>query len=406
VQYDWDAYYKPFISPIAGHTNTPGDPVGIRAFRVARAEGGVVAVQWKAKAESGEWRGADGNINTTGFLVLKGRPRGMPSLIEPNRYIMDKKYYKQLIGKKMTECLEAEGAMEARAWLAKAAKHGVIPVHRRLEGLGIITPGEFGSKVELKCDDATAVVQMIEDSDQTAEEFWALPAEVLRVLEVGRVAKEAMSKRHLLHPAVGYQSVPVARRPTFAGSAAESRLEDVAQEGKEDEDGSELDDSSDEEAPLVNNASRSNGAEAQRQNGKKRKRGAAVVAEAAEEVDETVMDVRAVFGEGPTSREVWFGVNRPCKTNGKVRIQFLAQVDGVPGMYQLSAHCETYTVGLVKHTFKDTVFISTTTYQLTKKTKRRQKNGKEIKVITKAPLDPKILDALSHQCLEVDDDSD
>jgi DNA repair photolyase len=62
---------------------------------------------------------------------------------------------------------------------------------------------------------------------------------------------------------------------------------------------------------------------------------------------------------------------------------------------------------LVKHTFKDTVFISTTTYQLTKKTnKRRQNNGKEIKVITKAPLDPKILDALSHQCLEVDDDSD
>jgi|AntRauTorckE5430_2_1112549.scaffolds.fasta_scaffold04515_3 hypothetical protein len=53
VQYDWDAYFKPFIHPIAGHTNTAGDPVGIRGFRIARGGGGVVSVQWKTRRRAG-----------------------------------------------------------------------------------------------------------------------------------------------------------------------------------------------------------------------------------------------------------------------------------------------------------------------------------------------------------------
>jgi hypothetical protein len=46
-------------------------------------------------------------------VVLKGLARGMPGLIEPKRDVMEKKYYKQLLGTKMTECLEAAGAPEA-----------------------------------------------------------------------------------------------------------------------------------------------------------------------------------------------------------------------------------------------------------------------------------------------------
>lgn len=136
--------------------------------------------------------------------MLKGLPRGMPGLIEPKRDVMEKKHYKQLLGTKMTECLEAAGAPEARAWLAKAAKHGVVPIHQRLQEKGDITPGELGSKVELKCAEATAVVQLIEDSDQTAEAFWGLPAAVVRDMEEGAARAEAISARHRLHPAVGY----------------------------------------------------------------------------------------------------------------------------------------------------------------------------------------------------------
>ena len=123
VQYDWDGYYAPFINKIAGHTNTTTDPVAIRGLKFARGADGVVEMQWKTKAESGEWRGADNQMKTPGFVVLKGRAQGKPGLIEPKRDVMKNKYYKQLLGGKMTTCVEAEGSTEAMAWLAKAAKH-------------------------------------------------------------------------------------------------------------------------------------------------------------------------------------------------------------------------------------------------------------------------------------------
>jgi hypothetical protein len=288
VQYDWDSYYQPFIAPIGGHTNTPGgDPVGIRGFRIARGEGGIVAVQWKTKAESGEWRGADGHVGTPGFVVLKGRPRGMPALIEPKRDLMEKKYFKQLVGKKMTECLAAEGATGARAWLAEAAKHGVLPINRRLQERGDITPGEFGSKVELKCDDVTAEVQLIEDIEQTAEQFWGLPAEVLREREKGETAAEALSKRHLRHPAVGYAFVPIARRPTYEGSAAQAHAQEQERKEAEASGDSGGSDESDQEERVVNNASREHVGEDREEASRKRRR-AVVVSEEAAEIEECV----------------------------------------------------------------------------------------------------------------------
>jgi hypothetical protein len=55
---------------------------------------------------------------------------------------------------------------------------------------------------------------------------------------------------------------------------------------------------------------------------------------------------------------------------------------------------------MVEHTFKDTIFVSTTTYKLTKKTKRRQKSSKDVKTVTKLPLDANTLFKLSTQCGE------
>jgi len=101
-QLDWENYYKPFMQPIGGHTNTPKDPVGVRGFRICRGRRGVVEVLWKTHAESsGKWRGADGNEGSPGFAILRGVPAGEPKVIPPATTIMDLKYYKQLTGSRL-----------------------------------------------------------------------------------------------------------------------------------------------------------------------------------------------------------------------------------------------------------------------------------------------------------------
>jgi hypothetical protein len=408
VQYDWDAYYKPFVNPIGGFTKTEPDPLACRGFQFARGADGIVAMKWKTKAESGEWRGADGQVGTAGFVVLKGLPRGAPGLIEPLSHIMEKKYFKQLTGTKMTECLEAENAPEARAWLKKAAKHGVMPVHRRLQQPGEITPGEYGAKVELKCGDVTAVVQLIEEIDVTAKEFWALPAEVERVLSEGRERAEAQSVRHQQHPAVGYKNVPVRKRPTYEGSAAQARaIRLAAEEGKhesdEDTDGddgseSDSDSSSSDDDAIVNNASRS----APRQERPKRRQNVQAERESAEATKEITHDVLAVFGAGDNGPELWLGVKVQCRAANKVRMQFLQLDEDSPPdepVYIVSDQCDSYTEAQIMHRFIVTDFIETTTYKLTAQGKRK-KTGKEVKTRTKAPFDKEELAELLRECNE------
>ena len=115
----------------------------------------------------------------------------------------------------MTKCIDAEGEPEAKEWLRQACKHGIIPVHNRLQETGVITPGELGSMVELKCGSATATVQLIEDTGTTAEQFWSLPEELTNKLEDDRSKLQALSVRHRQHAAIGYARVLVRRRPTY-----------------------------------------------------------------------------------------------------------------------------------------------------------------------------------------------
>ena len=130
VQYDWDGFYRTVIDRISDYSKSPYNPAIVRAFRFQKSKNGIVAMTWKPKAESGEFRGADGNVGSDGFVVLKGRPRGIPGLVEPDKEILAKKYYNQLTGKPMTEYLIASGAPGAPAWLAAAAKYGEIPYVR------------------------------------------------------------------------------------------------------------------------------------------------------------------------------------------------------------------------------------------------------------------------------------
>ena len=394
VQYDWDNYYKPFINKIAGHTNCPTDPVAARGFRIARGDDGIVGLSWKTKAESGRWCGADGKPDTPGFVMLKGRPRGMPVEIDPQKHVLEKKYYRQLIGEKMTTCLLAEGAPEARAWLKSAAKHGVIPVHRRIEARGEITPGEMGSRVELKCDDITAVVQLIQHYDQTADQFWTLPAEIARVLSEGNQAAEARSAKHRLHPAIGYASIPMHRRPTWDGSAAEAiqgRKENDLESSAE-----ELSDDSEEEEDeiIVNNRSRLVAAQAGREVNKRQREGPAVQPVI---IKEETHNVKAVFGLGDKGAEVWFGVVAKGRNKGgKVRLQFMQEVEGQPGMYLLLKGSELYDAKQIEHTLPNVVFVQTTVHKVARN--GRLAAGKETKTMTKAPLDVSMVADLYRRC--------
>jgi len=45
VQYDWHKYYKPYLQPIGGHTNTPNDPSMVRAFLISRDPNGIVTAK-------------------------------------------------------------------------------------------------------------------------------------------------------------------------------------------------------------------------------------------------------------------------------------------------------------------------------------------------------------------------
>jgi hypothetical protein len=371
VQYEWGKYYKPYMRPIAGHTNTPTDPVAVRAFRVSRDPNGIVTVKWKPKAEIGEWRGADNQVGTPGFEILKGLPKGAPIVVEPLANVMEEKYYKQLIGSRMRECVEATNAPGAMDWLKEAALHGAIPVDRRLQESGCITPGALGPEVELRCDDVTAVVQLIDSETVAEEEFWDLPQDIVE--ELNRISRrtKALSEKHQRHPAVGYKAVSVRMRPTYSGSAAAAK--DMEEESKQ-VDSSEEDS---EEEPLVNNASRMTVQDGQR--------GSAREAEEKEEPECQVHEVVVIFGQTDQKPDMWLGVKLPCKSKGKVRVQFMQAVDGECGMYFLCHGSDLYRPDQIEHTFNNVQFIN-------------ERSGKDISTRTLSPLDPTILDELSMAC--------
>ena len=70
MQYDWDAYFKPYLiggDILHGFTTTKGDPAMVRAFKVARTPSGTVQVFFKKSASLvAEWCGVDGKPGSEG----------------------------------------------------------------------------------------------------------------------------------------------------------------------------------------------------------------------------------------------------------------------------------------------------------------------------------------------------
>jgi len=126
VQYDWHKYYKPYLQAIGGHTNTQRSLYGACLSNLARPKRHCYC-QVEAQGRERRVARADNQVGKPGWELLRGLPKGFPEVIPPQENVMEKKYYKQLLGARMRECLEAEQAPGALNWLKKAALHGAIP---------------------------------------------------------------------------------------------------------------------------------------------------------------------------------------------------------------------------------------------------------------------------------------
>lgn len=373
VQYDFVKFYVNYINKIAGFTKTESDPRMVRGFQIKRGARGIINIKYKPKAETGNWLGANGRADSEGFTVLKGRPVGMPGLVPPNRHVMEKKYYRQLMGSRMAQCLEHAGEPEAREWLRTAAKHGVIP-HTRIQEPGEKTPGNIGSLVKLTCGSVNAEAQIIEDADDDQDTFWALPDAVQAQLDARDLLNASTNQSK--GPAVGYKKVPVRKRPTYAGSTAEEearrRKVDSASDNSSSDDSGSSSDSSGSEAPYPHKRK----AQAGTQRTRKRRRLAQKKTE--EEVTFEFHNVVAIFGQDEHEvPELWLAIRPGGQSSSrKVRVQFLEEIvslverdENEENEHDSETHGETHyqlttATGKcpIEHTFEKVKFKKTTTY--------------------------------------------
>ena len=435
VQYDWDEYLAPCLRKVAGVTNTPKGPVSARGFRWQRGPNGVVEMHWKTKAESGEWYGLAPVAGSPGLVNLRRKPRGIPVVVPPNKNIMEQKHRKQLLGQKVKKHCEHEGTPEAMDWLRQVSKHGVLPIHRRLQEQGALAPGELGTEVEMKCGEVVAKVQHIEATDADSHaDFWKSP-----YAEDERQDEDSQPMRRK-HPCVGYKDVPVRRRPTYEGSDAQA----VA-EGKNDE-GADAEAS---ECAIELGGSDSEPARPARPRGKAAQADAADDSESAYEPSESSPssesesdsdeplsnlpavrarqqrtrpparnankrrqpeqereeshDVCAVFGQGTNGQaELWLGIKLACRRAKYTRLQFLDALPDEQGKYVLMGESETMQKDLIVHTFPSVVFVKKAVHKAPRNGQSSRK-GKVI-TVTKEALDAAVLKTLEEKCAAAAED--
>ena len=157
MQFDWDAFFKPCVSSadvMHGFTSTKYDRSMVRAFKVAKQPDGTVQVFYKKSAGLvDKWCGVDGTSATSGcasfrvlsssmfrlllcslplcsfvfpllylscvhvlsFILLRSRPHGTPTLVEPDVKPMKNKYKAELLSEahlKMMQSQEGTGERE------------------------------------------------------------------------------------------------------------------------------------------------------------------------------------------------------------------------------------------------------------------------------------------------------
>jgi hypothetical protein len=392
VQYDWKTFFAPFIQKVAGFTKTAKDPIPCRGFKIQRGQNGIVEMLWKTKAESGEWCGVDGKSGTPGFIVLKGRPFGVPAIVQPNTNIMQRRYWKQLFSNTMRFCINTafgsppEADSEAIQWLKKAAKHGVVPIHCRDQEKGDITPGELGSRVTLKCGEVTAKAYIIEDTEASNEEFWFCPSPAT-IEDRHSDSRSSSTSSQRLHPNIGYAGVPPSQRPTWQNSAAQDLVRQTQNQNESDD--GERDNELEQDSGSGGEDDSLTEAEAEPGSRKRN------LDHSEQKSEKERHDVIVMFGEGEHGNELWLALKLVGRRKNHTRLQYLRKVED--GMYEVTGQTDVKPDHLIKHTFEDVSFISKTIYKLTKTGKRR-KNGSTTTLTTELPFNSEVLSKLDAEC--------
>jgi hypothetical protein len=214
VQYDWAARYEACESKtISGFTNTVNDKNAVYAFKLERGRSNLIEVMWKRTASDAHWLGADHQVGTPGFVLLRSFPQSnAPAVIPPNEYITAPSYINQCTGERMRELAEThlgtkESADAAMKWLRKTMQTGSMP-HTVIPDQPVVTKASWGPRIKIGIPGFQGdFYSMREDGKEDSDSFWDLPSDLKQRAESIREDLLRARDRVSQNPNIRYSDV-------------------------------------------------------------------------------------------------------------------------------------------------------------------------------------------------------
>ena len=230
VQYDWKKRYAVagVSARLAGFTNTTSDGATVSLFRIRRrpnATSAHVEVVWKRDTMDPAWRGADSEVGTPGFIMLRKLPKGAPCAIPISKTKMEKKYITELTGKKMRKIVRGQACDRATAdavmnWLSKAARTGQVCDEASDVEPATNDDAEWGPLVNVGIPGMKKNCHAIKR--QTEAEFWKLPKAVEEDMQSRVLLLRDIRESQLQLPNVRYARNATGKRSSTMASQGTS----------------------------------------------------------------------------------------------------------------------------------------------------------------------------------------
>ncbi len=203
VQYDWAARYADIESKtISGFTNTRNDKNAVYAFKIERGKTNLIEVMWKKTASDAHWLGADHQVGSPGFVLLRSFPQSnSPEVIPADDHVTATAYVNQCTGERMRELAEnhlgsKEDSLAAMKWLRDTMITGSMP-HTVLPNQGIVTKADWGPRIKIGIPGYQGdFYSMREDAEEDSKSFWDLPADLKQRAE--SIRSELLHARDLV----------------------------------------------------------------------------------------------------------------------------------------------------------------------------------------------------------------
>lgn len=245
VQYNFKKRYTPTdhtqkegLRRLAGFTNSGqhDDIVGAFKFAWSAHTKHTVEVTWKKAASDAQWRGADKEPLSPGFVIMQCPPIGRPSVVKPKTTKTPAKYVNELCGTKMRRQAEAHlskaEAAEAMEWLRMSAVEQKMPYTLLpAENQEDCDPrGTWGPKIEIGVADHKAGFFLMQADADEKDDFWALPPLPAPQAAEAEQVQHQLSEHLLALPDVRYsddarqQTAPRAEDFEQRHAGLESRL--------------------------------------------------------------------------------------------------------------------------------------------------------------------------------------